>query len=113
MNSLWIPAVILKVPVVIKPGREEPWTPLRLIQSMIDAGFPKEAFGYYPTDHEGADSILTHCGKGIVFGDKSVTDRYKNNLNIEKHGPGFSKIIIGEDKIDLARYFRPSCGFCC
>jgi acyl-CoA reductase-like NAD-dependent aldehyde dehydrogenase len=100
VNSLWIPAIILKVPVVLKPGREEPWTPLRLIQSFIQAGCPQEAFGYYPTDHDGADSILTYCGKGIIFGDKSTTDRYKNNLNIEKHGPGFSKIIIAEDKID-------------
>ncbi|MCM8537576.1 MAG: aldehyde dehydrogenase family protein [Lentisphaeraceae bacterium] len=100
VNSLWIPALILKVPVVLKPGREEPWTPLRLIQCLIAAGCPKEAFGYYPTDHDGADSILNYCGKGIVFGDKSTTDRYKNNLNIEKHGPGYSKIIIGEDKID-------------
>ncbi|MCH2208474.1 MAG: aldehyde dehydrogenase family protein [Lentisphaerales bacterium] len=100
VNSLWIPAIILKVPVVLKPGREEPWTPLRLIMSLIEAGVPKEAFGYYPCDHDGADSILTYCGKGIVFGAESVTARYKNNLNIEKHGPGYSKIIIGEDKVD-------------
>src|SRR5215471_9517637 len=26
VNSLWLPAIPLKIPVVIKPGREEPWT---------------------------------------------------------------------------------------
>ncbi len=100
VNSLWIPSIILKVPVILKPGREEPWTPLRIIQAFIAAGCPKEAFGYYPTTHEGADSVLTYCGRGIIFGDQKSTSRYKNNHNIEKHGPGYSKIIIGEDRID-------------
>ena len=38
VNSLWLPAVALKTPVIIKPGREEPWTPYRLIQAFIAAG---------------------------------------------------------------------------
>ena len=54
VNSLWLPAIALKVPVVLKPGREEPFTPWRLIQSFLAAGVPAEAFGFYPTDHEGA-----------------------------------------------------------
>src|ERR1700720_2262140 len=33
VNSLWLPAIALKTPVIIKPGREEPWTPYRLIQA--------------------------------------------------------------------------------
>src|ERR1035441_6509221 len=40
VNSLWLPAIPLKIPVVIKPGREEPWTPYRLIQAFIAAGCP-------------------------------------------------------------------------
>ena len=54
VNSLWIPAISLKTPVVIKPGKEEPWTPYRLIQAFVAAGVPAEAFGFYPTDHDGA-----------------------------------------------------------
>ncbi len=45
VNSLWLPAVALKTPIIMKPGRDEPWTPIRLIQSFIQAGCPKEAFG--------------------------------------------------------------------
>ena len=40
VNSLWLPAIPLKTPVIIKPGRDEPWTPLRLIQAFIAAGCP-------------------------------------------------------------------------
>jgi hypothetical protein len=100
VNSLWLPAIALKIPVMIKPGREEPWTPYRLIQAFIAAGCPAEAFGFYPTDHEGAAEILKSCGRALLFGDKSTTAQYANNPAIEIHGPGYSKIILGEDEIE-------------
>lgn len=100
VNSLWLPAIPLKMPVIIKPGRDEPWTPLRLIQAFIAAGCPAEAFGFYPTDHEGAGEILKSCGRALIFGDKSTTERYANNPAIQIHGPGYSKILIGADEIE-------------
>ena len=36
----------------------------------------------------------------LVFGDKSTTAQYANNPAIQVHGPGFSKILIGEDQIE-------------
>jgi len=100
VNSLWLPAIALKTPVVIKPGRDEPWTPYRLIQAFIAAGVPAEAFGFYPTDHEGAGEILKSCGRALIFGDKSTTDQYANNPAVQVHGPGWSKFIIGDDCIE-------------
>jgi len=103
VNSLWLPAIALKIPVIIKPGKEEPWTPYRLIQAFIAAGCPPEAFGFYPTDHEGAGEILRSCGRALIFGDKNTTAQYANNPAIQVHGPGWSKIIIGEDCIESWR----------
>jgi hypothetical protein len=100
VNSLWLPAIPLKIPVVIKPGREEPWTPYRLIQAFLAAGCPPEAFGFYPTDHEGAGEILKQCGRALIFGDKATTQQYAANPAIQIHGPGFSKILVGADAID-------------
>jgi acyl-CoA reductase-like NAD-dependent aldehyde dehydrogenase len=100
VNSLWLPAIALKIPVLLKPGRDEPWTPYRLIQSFIAAGCPPEAFGFYPTDHEGAAEILRLCGRALVFGDRSTTAPYANNPAVQVHGPGFSKILVGEDQIE-------------
>jgi Aldehyde dehydrogenase family len=100
VNSLWLPAIALKVPVVLKPGREEPLTPWRLIQSFLAAGLPAEAFGFYPTDHEGAGEILRLCGCAQLFGDKTTTDRYAGDPRIEVHGPGYSKILIGPDEVE-------------
>jgi hypothetical protein len=100
VNSLWLPAVALKTPVVIKPGREEPWTPYRLIQAFIAAGAPAEAFGFYPTDHEGAGEVMKLCGRALIFGDAATVAQYRDNPKFSVHGPGFSKILIGEDEID-------------
>jgi len=100
VNSLWLPAIALRIPVMIKPGREEPWTPYRLIQAFIAAGCPAEAFGFYPTDHEGAAEILRGSGRALIFGDKNSTAAYANNPAIQIHGPGYSKILIGDDEIE-------------
>jgi hypothetical protein len=100
VNSLWLPAIPLKIPVIIKPGREEPWTPYRLIQAFIAAGCPPEAFGFYPTDHEGAAEILRSCGRSLLFGDKNTTAPYASNPAIQIHGPGYSKVLVGEDQIE-------------
>lgn len=100
VHSLWIPAVPLKIPLVLKPGSAEPWTPYRIIQALIKAGAPQEAFSFYPTDHAGAGEILRNCGRGMVFGDASSTSLWQGDSRIEIHGPGYSKVVIGEDCID-------------
>lgn len=70
------------------------------MQAFIYAGCPAEAFGFYPTDHEGAADILRLCNRALIFGDKSTTDQYAGNPGVQVHGPGFSKILIGEDEIE-------------
>lgn len=100
VNSLWMPAIALKIPVALKPGREEPWTPFRVAQAFIRAGVPAEAFGFYPTDHEGSAAVMEGCGRALIFGDESTVQRYAGNPAIQVHGPGRSKVLIGEDMID-------------
>ena len=100
VNSLWLPAIPLKIPVIMKPGKDEPWTPYRLMQAFILAGCPAQAFGFYPTDHEGAADILRLCDRALIFGDKTTTDQYAGNPGVQVHGPGFSKILIGDDEIE-------------
>jgi acyl-CoA reductase-like NAD-dependent aldehyde dehydrogenase len=97
VHSLWAPSVALKTPLILKPGSSEPWTPYRMVQAYIKAGVPEEAFGYYPCDHAGAGEILRHCGRGMVFGDVGTTKVWASDPRIEVHGPGWSKIFIGED----------------
>jgi acyl-CoA reductase-like NAD-dependent aldehyde dehydrogenase len=100
VHALWTPAVALKTPLVLKPGAAEPWTPYRLIEAFARAGVPREAFGYYPTDHAGAGVLLEQTGRGMMFGDVSSVGAWKDDPRIELHGPGYSKIVIGEDAAD-------------
>jgi hypothetical protein len=100
VHSLWVPSVALKIPLVLKPGSAEPWSPARIAQAYIAAGCPPEAFGYYPCDYAGATEILRLCGRGMIFGDTSTTARWAGDPRVERHGPGFSKILIGPDQAD-------------
>jgi acyl-CoA reductase-like NAD-dependent aldehyde dehydrogenase len=100
VHSLWVPAVALKIPLVLKPGGAEPWTPYRIAQAFIKAGVPREAFGYYPTGHGGAGEIIRHTGRGIVFGDVASVSQWQEDGRVEIHGPGYSKVVIGDDVVD-------------
>src|SRR5688500_7302456 len=100
VHSLWIPSFALRIPLVLKPGSAEPWTPYRIIQALIRAGAPREAFSFYPADHAGGAEILRSTGRGMVFGDASTTNTWQTDTRIEIHGPGFSKVVIGDDCID-------------
>ena len=100
VNALWIPSIAMKVPVVLKPGREEPWSAWRIIQAFIAAGVPKEAFSFYPTSHDGSNGIIRRAGRVMLFGDDSTVKQHEHDPRIEVHGTGYSKFLIGEDKIE-------------
>ncbi|HEX9941211.1 MAG TPA: aldehyde dehydrogenase family protein [Thermoanaerobaculia bacterium] len=99
VHTLWLPAYALKIPVVVKPGREEPWTPLRILQALLAAGRPREAAFYYPTDHAGATEILLRCGRSLLFGDAATVGPFRDDPRVQIHGPGWSKVIFGEDQV--------------
>ena len=97
VHSLWAPAVALKTALVLKPGSAEPWTPYRIIQALIRAGAPEDAFGFYPSDHASAAEILRGTGRGMLFGDTGTLKRWEKDPRIELHGPGYSKVVLGPD----------------
>lgn len=99
VHSLWLPSIPLKVPLVLKPGSQEPWTPYRVIQAFIAAGCPPEAFGFYPTDYSGAAEILLRSGRSMLFGDVSTVKAWEKDRRVQIHGPGWSKVLIAEDQI--------------
>ena len=100
VNALWLPALAFKFPLVLKPGSADPWTPWRLIQALVAAGLPREAFALHPTDHEGAGAILDGCERALLFGDSRTTAAWAGKPSVEIHGPGRSKVWIGADEVD-------------
>jgi acyl-CoA reductase-like NAD-dependent aldehyde dehydrogenase len=97
VHSLWLPAIPLKVPLVLKPGSTEPWTPYRIIQAFLKAGAPRQAFSFYPADRGSAMTVLQKTGRSMIFGDQSTVEKYADDARVQPHGPGWSKILLGPD----------------
>ena len=55
---------------------------------------------FYPTDHGGAAALLGAVDRAMLFGDGATTNPYRADPRIQIHGPGFSKIILGDDQAD-------------
>ena len=98
VHSLWIPSFALKVPLVLKPGRQEPWTPMRISQALLAAGAPAEAISFYPTGHGAVTDILMRTDRSMLFGDESTLRPWLADPRVQLHGPGWSKVIFGEDQ---------------
>ena len=99
VHGLWLPSIALKTPLVLRPGSAEPWTPYRLIQALIKAGIPPEAFCFYPSGHAGAGEIVRSTGRSMFFGDVNAVGTVAGDPRVELHGPGYSKLFIGRDRI--------------
>ena len=100
VHTLWLPAVPLQFGLVLKPGSQEPWTPYRIVAAMIAAGIPAEAFSLYPGGHDAGGALLSACQRAMMFGSAQTIEQYKGNPRVQVHGPGFSKILLGDDVVD-------------
>ena len=100
VHTLWLPAVALQVGLALKPGSQEPWTPYRMVSAFIQSGMPAEAFGLYPGGHDVGGALLSKAARAMVFGSAQTVQQYSGNPRVQAHGPGFSKILIGDDVVD-------------
>src|SRR5262245_38586161 len=100
VHGLWLPVIPLQIGLVLKPGPQEPWTPWRMAQAFFQAGIPKQAMAIYPGGAEVGAAVLNHCPKTLIFGSTATVERYHGNPAVQVHGPGFSKILLGDDEVD-------------
>jgi acyl-CoA reductase-like NAD-dependent aldehyde dehydrogenase len=100
VHTLWLPVIALGVGLLLKPGGQEPWTPYRMAAAMIEAGIPAEAIGLYPGATDVGAGILAGCRRSMIFGSAKTVEQYRGNPNVQVHGPGFSKILLGDDCVD-------------
>lgn len=100
VHTLWLPAIPLQIGLALKPGSQEPWTPYRMVAAFIEAGIPREAFGLYPGGHDAGGAILAKSPKSMIFGSAQTLAQHAGNPRVQAHGPGFSKILLGDDVVD-------------
>jgi acyl-CoA reductase-like NAD-dependent aldehyde dehydrogenase len=100
VHTLWLPIIPMQIGLVLKPGPQEPWTPYRMTEAFFQAGIPREAISVYPGAGDVGAAVLDSCGRSLIFGGTATVDRYRGNARVQAHGPGFSKIIFGDDQVD-------------
>ena len=100
VHSLWLPIIPLQIGLVLKPGPQEPWTPWRMTQAFFEAGIPRESISLYPGLGEVGAAVLRHCQRSLIFGGTATVEQYASNPGVQVHGPGFSKILLGDDQVD-------------
>src|SRR5262245_11097177 len=105
VHTLWLPVIPLQVGLVLKPGPQEPWTPYRMAEAFFAAGVPREAIAVYPGGGDVGAAVLDSCGRNLIFGGTPTVDRYRGNPRVQAHGPGFSKILLGDDQVDRWEQF--------
>jgi acyl-CoA reductase-like NAD-dependent aldehyde dehydrogenase len=100
VHTLWLPIIPMQIGLVLKPGPQEPWTPYRMASAFVQAGIPAGAIAIYPGGADVGAAVLDACPRSLVFGGQPTVDRYRGNPRVQAHGPGFSKILLGDDQVD-------------
>jgi hypothetical protein len=92
-HLMWVCALAMKVPVVLRPSNDDLFTPYRLVTAFLEAGLPEDAIAFVPGGHDLVDPIVQSCALSVLFGGQQLADRYASNRNVRIHGPGRSKIV--------------------
>jgi acyl-CoA reductase-like NAD-dependent aldehyde dehydrogenase len=100
VHTLWMPVIPMQIGLLLKPGPQEPWTPYRMAAAFTEAGIPREAIGIYPGGGEMGAEVVNRCRRTMIFGSTETVKRYEGNPRVQVHGPGFSKILLGDDVVD-------------
>ena len=100
VHTLWLPVIPMQIGLLLKPGPQEPWTPYRMTAAFTEAGVPKEAISIYPGYGEMGAEVVRRSNRTMIFGGLPTVERYRGDTRVQVHGPGFSKILLGDDVVD-------------
>jgi acyl-CoA reductase-like NAD-dependent aldehyde dehydrogenase len=68
--------------------------------AFFEAGVPREAISIYPGGAEMGAEVVNRVQRVKIFGSTDTVKRYHGNPCVQVHGPGFSKILLGDDEVD-------------
>jgi acyl-CoA reductase-like NAD-dependent aldehyde dehydrogenase len=71
-----------------------------MVSAFIEAGVPAAAFGLYPGGHDAGGAIMSKTSRSMIFGSAQTIAQHAGNPTVQPHGPGFSKILLGDDIVD-------------
>ena len=93
-NFMWLSALAMKMPVILRPNYDDVFTPYRLVMALLEAGLPEDAVAFTPGAHDLVDAIVQACSLAVLFGTQQLEDRYSAQRSVKVYGPGRSKVVV-------------------
>jgi len=100
VHTLWLPAIPMQIGLMLKPGSQEFWTPYRIAEALFQSGLPRETIGLYLGGHDLGGAMISDSPRVMMFGGQATVDQHHGNPRVSVHGPGYSKILLGDDHVD-------------
>lgn len=94
----WLQALALGYHVAIRPALRDPFTPLRLIRSLLAAGLAEGHLAFLPSTHSSVESFIDAADFALVYGNESTVKRYAQKTHVLVRGPGHSKLFIEKSR---------------
>ncbi|USG64606.1 acyl-CoA reductase [Brevibacillus ruminantium] len=95
----WIQALAFGLHVIIRPGSRDPFTPLRLIRSLLLAGLEPTQLAYVPCSYANAEKMINATDLSIIYGNEKTVASYRNHPHVLVRGPGRSKILVDVEEV--------------
>ncbi|MHB8062816.1 MAG: aldehyde dehydrogenase family protein [Ruminiclostridium sp.] len=89
----WITALAMKYSIIVKPGKDDPFTPYRVMHSLLKAGLYNELISMLPTEHECTAKLVDGCDKVIFYGTQKAIELFRSEKVIPRSA-GNSKVFV-------------------
>lgn len=94
VHRSWLEALASGYKIIIRPSNRDPFTPYRLIKSLLLAGLSEDMIAFIPGEHDITDAIVEAGDYSLIFGNNILVDKYKKLNNTILRGPGYSKLYL-------------------
>ncbi|URZ03771.1 aldehyde dehydrogenase family protein [Clostridium felsineum] len=98
VHRSWLEALAVGYKILIRPSEKEPFTPYRLVESLLKAGMPEDSIAFIPGTHDIVDDIIECSDFTLIFGDLSMQKLYSKSNKVIMRGPGYAKVFLNDMK---------------
>lgn len=97
IHTGWLEAFALGYRIAVRPSRQEPFTPQRLVGALRGAGLDPDQIVMLPSTYQSADEMIRSSDLATVYGGDDVMRRYAHEPKVFRQGPGRTKVLITAD----------------
>ena len=99
VHSLWVPAIASEDAARAEAGQRRAVDAVPHHPGVDQGRLPARGVQLLPEPTTpAADEILRRTGRGMFFGDVTAVGGWEGDPRVELHGPGYSKVLIGDDR---------------